>query len=89
MALQDRARKSKTCWPAALPALTAGGGWGEIEADLSYYLGPITVGKADGEGTLLFKTGLVQGTVEGQHVQRNRYAQIPTGEVYEDSSRTT
>lgn len=65
--------------------LTAGSGWGEIEwPDLSYYLGPITVGKADGEGTLLFKNGVwYKGQWKDNMFNGTGMLRFPTGEVYE------
>lgn len=65
--------------------LTAGSGWGEIEwPDLSYYLGPITVGKADGEGTLLFINGVwYKGQWKDNMFNGTGLLRFPTGEVYQ------
>jgi hypothetical protein len=65
--------------------LTAGSGWGEIEwPDLSYYLGPITVGKADGEGTLLFKNGVwYKGQWKDNMFNGTGMLRFPSGEVYQ------
>lgn len=69
--------------------LTAESGWGEIEwPDLSYYVGPITVGKADGEGTLLFMNGVwYKGQWKDNMFNGTGMLRFPTGEVYQGEFR--
>ena len=69
--------------------LTADSGWGEIQwPDLSYYMGAITVGKADGEGTLLFMNGVwYKGQWKDNMFNGTGMLRFPSGEVYQGEFR--
>lgn len=64
--------------------LTAGSGRGEIEwPDTSYYLGNLVIGKADGEGTLVFTNGIwYKGAWKNNMFNGQGYLRFPTGENY-------
>lgn len=60
-------------------------GWGEIEwPSKSYYLGNIRVGKADGQGTMLFESGVwYKGSWSNNMFNGNGMLRFPTGEYYQ------
>lgn len=60
-------------------------GWGEIDwLDNSYYLGNLLIGKAEGEGTLLYTNGVwYKGSWKNNMFNGKGYLRFPTGEYYE------
>jgi hypothetical protein len=66
--------------------LTAGSSVrGEIDwPDKSYYLGNLVIGKADGEGTLMFTNGVwYKGAWKNNMFNGKGYLRFPSGEYYE------